>query len=360
MSGSRSVEFTRDTRGLLALLVAVMLVLAGCGGDDGDNGDSGQDGQDGQDATEPPDEPVTIRLGWNPTVSSVEQVSLMITDPELAPNLGTWYELEVTEFPGTPEIIQGLAAGALDVGSGGALAFANGLDQGADFVLTAQYTEEREGWGQTNWMTRKDSGITSAADVADKTVSVNSVGAYVDYVADAYLRAEAGLEPDRDYEKVEIPFPQQQDALQAGQTDLAVIVVPFVPRAEATGEFETLFTSVDVQEQVVALQGWRPEFVEGNRVAVEKFMEDHLALSRYLADPENREVVVSSFVETSGQEFESADAFLLTESDLYRPPDAAVDTELLQENWDFYQEQGAFDSRLEVEDYLMPELLPDQ
>jgi sulfonate transport system substrate-binding protein len=343
------------------LLLVGALLLAGCGGDGGDGG-SGDDGGGGSasaDAETPPEEPVTIRMGWIPAVSHSEQLSLMSTNPELAPNLGTWYELEFTEFPGTSAIVQGLAAGSLDVGTVGSLTVANGLDQGADLVITGQYIQDREGWGQSIWLVRADSGIDGPDDLAGKTVATNQVGSYVDYVADAYIRDEGGLEANRDYDKVEIPFPQQMDALGSGQTDVGVFVPPFGPTALASGEYEQLFSAIDVQEElIVVLQAFTRGFVEENEAAVQKFVEDFRALSDYMVDPENHETVLESFVETSGQPRETAEAYLLTQDDYYRTPEGAVQPELLQSNWDFFHDQGAFEAELSVEDHVMPELWP--
>jgi hypothetical protein len=84
-----------------------------------------------------------------------------------------------------------------------------------------------------------------------------------------------------------------------------------------------------------------------------------VTLSRYIAEPENRKVVVESFSETSEVPIQQAESFLPTRKDSYWPPDGAVDVELLQRNWDFFREQGAFTARLEAEDAIMPELRPE-
>jgi ABC-type nitrate/sulfonate/bicarbonate transport system substrate-binding protein len=342
-------------RRTLGLLLAGALLLASCGG----NGD-GEGQADGESPDAPPDEPVLIRLSWNAATSTALQISLMITNPELAPNLGTWYELEVTEIPGTAAAVQGLAAGTLDAGSVGGLTVANGLAEGAELVITGDYGRDRDGWGQSNWLVRKDSGITSVDDVAGKTVAVNQVGAYVDYVADYYLREEAGLEAGVDYEKVEIPFPQMQEALEAGQIDVGMFPAPFAFRALPTDQFDPLFTASDVQEEmIVILQAFRRGFVEEHEEVTRRFLEDYVEVSRYMADPDNRQTVIESAAETSQQPVEDVDAYLLTEHDNYRPEDGAVDPDLVQSNWDFFYEQGAFDTELNVEDYLMPELWPE-
>lgn len=343
----------RSARRARWLTLVGVLLLAGCGG-------GGGSGQGGESADQPPEEPVRIRMGWLPTASGAEQDSLMVTNPDLAPNRGTWYELEFAEFPGTPQVLQGLAAGSLDAGTLGSLTVANGLDQGADLVITGQYIQERPGWGETVWLVRKGSGIRSGADVSGRTVAVNQVGAYVDYVADAWFRQNGRLEADRDYKKVEIPFPQMQEAVASGQADVGVFPAVFATRAMASGQFERLFGATDVQEQlIITVQAFRREFVEEHPVTVRKFLEDFVTLSRYVAEPENRKVVVESFSETSEVPIEQADNFLLTRKDYFRPPDGVVDVALLQRNWDFFREQGAFESRLEAEDAIMPELRPE-
>jgi ABC-type nitrate/sulfonate/bicarbonate transport system substrate-binding protein len=329
-----------------AVLIGLVLLAAGCGGDAGGGG--------AQDSGEPPEEPVLIRMGWISSVPGNLGMSLMSTNPELTPNRGTWYELEFSDFPGAPAIVQGMATGSLDAGTVGSLDGAAGLDQGADFVLTAGYVDEREGWGSSSWLVRKGE-IASAADLRNGTVAVNQVGGYPDYIADHWLREEGGLEPNRDYEKVQIPFPEMGDALAAGQADLIVVPATFVPGLLANGEFEVLFRAIDVLDPMsLTVQAFSREFVEENRAVVQKFLEDYQAVAQFMAEPENRDVAIESFVETSGQPLEFVDPVVLTRNDLYRAPDGAIDVGVLQGTWDFFREQGAFRARLEVEDYIIP------
>jgi ABC-type nitrate/sulfonate/bicarbonate transport system substrate-binding protein len=347
-------------RTALTLLLAVALLLAGCGGGDG----GGQSSQSEEDPDTPPEEPVTIRMGWVPQVPGGEQDSMLVANPDLMPNLGTWYEVEYTDFPGTPEIVQGLAGGTLDAGTVGSLTAASGLAQGAEFVLTASHLHEHPDWAQTVWLSRTDSGIAAAADVAGKTVAVNQTGAIVDYVADNYLREEAELEPGRDYDKVEVPFPQMQDAIASGQADLGVFPeVPFGGIALSTGDFQPLFRATDLLgEHIIILQAFSREFVDEHPVVAQKFTEDYRDLARYMDDPEHRQEAIDAYAQITERPPEQIDAYLLTERDYFRPPDRAIDVELLQTSWDFFREQGAFDARLEVEDYIVEDvsILPEQ
>src|SRR5690606_32840844 len=56
-----------------------------------------------------PDEPATIRMGWGIPAEDIKY--LMMSNPELAENMGTWYEIEWNQFAGTALGVQGLAAG---------------------------------------------------------------------------------------------------------------------------------------------------------------------------------------------------------------------------------------------------------
>jgi NitT/TauT family transport system substrate-binding protein len=340
-------------RRALTLLIGLAMLAAGCSGDD--------DGAESQAAGEPPEEPVTIRMGVLFAVPGNLGMSLMLTNPELTPNQGEWYELEATDFLGAPEIIAGLASGSLDCGTVGSLDGASGLDQGADLVLTAGYVEEREGWGTSTWLVRADGEIQTAEDLQGGTVGHNAEGGYPDVVASHYLREEGGLEPNRDYEKVTLPFPDMADALRAGQIDVGVVPATFVPGLVADGEFEALFTALDVLEPMtLTVQSCSREFAEENTEVLQKFVEDYFAVAEFMADPENRDVAIDSFVETSGQPREAVDPVVLTQDDLYRPPDGRISVDVLQATWDFFREAGAFEANLNVEDYLMPELFPEE
>ena len=160
-----------------ALLAAVAI---GCGSDDS-NGSGASNGGG------PPDKPVTIRMGWGIPAEEIKYV--MMKYPELARNLGTWYDIEWRQFSGTALGVQGLAAGTLDCATVGGLSVANGIDKGADIVILGEFIEEREPYYSTAWMVRKDSGIDSLDDLKGKTVATNAVGGSTDYLQDFHIEA---------------------------------------------------------------------------------------------------------------------------------------------------------------------------
>jgi ABC-type nitrate/sulfonate/bicarbonate transport system substrate-binding protein len=330
-------------------LAAVLAVLAiGCGGDDSSSEPTGGG---------PPDEPVKIRMGWGIPGEEIKYV--MMEHPEVARNLGTWYDVEWQQFSGTALGVQGLAAGTLDCATVGGLSVANGIDQGADIVITGEFLEERKPYFTTAWVVRKDSGIDSLADLRGKTVATNAVGGSTDYLQDFYIEEQAGLRPGRDYEKVEVPFAQMQETLLAGRVDMGLFPQPFFGAVDATGEVKPMFRLTDqIEPFVQLLNGCRRDFVEEHREMMSRFQEDWVRVSRWIADPANRDEVVEATAAATEIPADVLDRFLLTKQDYFRPPNGSVSIEPLQEEWDFFRDRGGIEGDLQVTDHVIDELLP--
>lgn len=336
---------TRWISAVLAVL-ATGLTLAGCGSSDS--------GGSSQAAGQPPaaDERPVLRLGW--LVPGGEIFYSMIDKPEVAPNLGKWYDVEWFQFPSSAEIVQGIAAGTLDGGAVGSLSVLNGIAQGADVRLMGQFISEGGQNSKTTWLVRKDAGITSAKDLKGKTVATNAVGSPVDRLARAYLRDEAGLAADEDYKITAVPFPVMAEALGARQVDVAAVPEPFLGQALATGQFQPLFDSADVQDpfvqNVVALS---TAFTEDHPDAAAKFAEDFGTVADYVNAPENREAVIQSSSAVTKVPAAVLQSYLFTARDYFRPQGGVLDVKALQANWDFFTANGdEFDQDYKVEDYI--------
>ena len=350
-----------------AVAAAFLVTAVGCGDDDAAD-DPGATAQEGTAATdgagpadtgagaEPPDEPVTIRMGWGIPAEEIKYV--MMNNPEVAEHMGTWYDVEWQEFAGTALGVQGLAAGTLDCATVGGLSVANGIEKGADIVLLGEFIEERQPNFSTTWMVRKDSGIDSIEDLAGKTVATSAVGGSTDYIQDFYIEEQAGLLPGEDYEKVEVPFGQMQETLLSGRVDVGLFPQPFFGAVNATGEVKPLFELTDqIDGFVQLLNGCRREFIEENAEAIEKFQEDWFRVADWVADPANREQVIAASAEATKIPADVLEGFLLTEDDFFRPEHGAVNVEALQAEWDFLLERGGIEEELKVEDHVIPDLL---
>ena len=325
-----------------ALLVALVI---GCGSDGSD--ESSSEGAGGG----PPDQPVQIRMGWGIPAEEIKYV--MMSNPEVAPNMGTWYDIEWQQFAGTALGVQGLAAGTLDCATVGGLSVANGLDQGAEIIVLGEFIEERQPNFSTAWMVRKDSGIETLQDLRGKTVATSAVGGSTDYIQDSYIQEESGLEPGKDYKKVEVPFGQMQETLLSGRVDMGLFPQPFFGAISATGEVRTMFRLTDAIDPFVQLlNGCSQDFLEENAEAMQKFQEDWATVADWVLDPANRDAVIQASAEATKIPAKVLKGFLVTEDDFFRPEKGAVSVEALQEEWDFFRERGGIEEDLKVADHI--------
>ncbi|MGH3441764.1 MAG: ABC transporter substrate-binding protein [Nitriliruptorales bacterium] len=341
------------------LLVVVLAAAAGaCGGDDAPEDAAEEPATEETAAEEPPAEPVTIRMGWGIPAEEIKYV--MIATPEVAPNLGTWYEVDWNQFAGTALGVQGLAAGTLDCATVGGLSSANGIDQGADIVLTGEFIEERSPENfSTQWMVLEDSGIETLEDLRDKTVATSAIGGSTDYLQDVYIEQQAGLVPGEDYRKIEVPFSQQKEALLAGRIDMGLYPQPFWGSLTADADAKTMFSVTDVINPFVQLlNGCRRDFIEENPVVMEKFLEDWVTVSDFILDPANRDAVIQASADATQLPAEILEQYLLTDQDYFRPENGAISIDALQNEWDFFKEVGGIEGDLQVEDHIIPEYLP--
>lgn len=334
----------------VVLLVPVVMLAVACGGDDGGDGDDG--------GTGPPDEPVQIRMGWGIPAEEIKYV--MMEFPEVAENLGEWYTVDWREFAGTALGVQGLAAGTLDCATVGGLSSANGIDEGADIVLMGEFIEENQPNFSTAWMVAGDSDIRSLEDLKGRTVATSAIGGSTDYIQDFYIEDQAGLVPDEDYEKVEVPFGQQIEALLAGRIDIGLFPQPFFGTLrQEDPEARVMFRLNDAIEPFVQLlNGCRRAFVEENPEVMRRFQEDWQTVANWVLDPANQEQVIEASAAATELPPEVLEQFLITEDDYFRPRNGAINTDALQEEWDFFLDRGGITEELTVTDHVMEEYLP--
>lgn len=356
---------TRTWRTRSAALASVaVLGLVACSGDDADGGGAtdGDTATDGDAAATDGDgggDVVTMQMGWGIPAEEIHYV--MIEMPEVVPNLGECYDVEWQQFAGTALGVQGIAAGTLDGATVGGLSSANGIEQGADMVLTGEFIEERTPNFSTAWMVKADSGIETLDDLEGRTVATSALGGSTDYIQDFYIEEQTGLVAGEDYEKVEVPFGQMVESIEADQFDMGLFPQPFFNAVQAAGDYEVMFRLTDqIDPFVQLLQGFRRDFVEQNPEAVQCYMDDFRTVADFVADPENRDAVLEASSAATGIPVEVLDPFLITEDDFFRPEGGAISVEALQAEWDFFRERGGISEDLNVEDYLIEQSITDQ
>ena len=267
---------TKRWRALLGVLVAAALAASACGDDGGESstdgeGDDAAAGAEGEELT-----PITVGI-------------LPIAD--LAP---LYHGIEAGYFEE-----EGLDV-TTEVGQGGAalvpavlnddyqfafgnyvslmLARQNGVEvQIVTNVVNGADTEER---GTNALLVAPGSGIDSVEDLAGKRFAVTTLNNVAEVNIRTTLR-EAGVD-DADISFVELPFPEMNAAVQAGDVDVAWQAEPFVTLGEAAGLVniaDPMYSTMPSMPLagIFASQAWideNPELVEAFDRAMRRSLED--------------------------------------------------------------------------------------
>jgi NitT/TauT family transport system substrate-binding protein len=191
--------------------------IAGCGGDD--DGATGQQKQ------------TTLRVGLIPIVG--------VGPVFLGEKKGFYRDEGLRIKPqfsaGGAEIVPSVMNGSLDIGYSNTVSLLIAADRGLPLrLLTGGVVggpDRQRAWDQI--MVRKDSKIRAPADLAGKTVAVNTLKNIADTTTKESL-AKHGVDPES-VKLLEVDFPDMPAALKAGRVDAIFEVEPFVTAAESQG-----------------------------------------------------------------------------------------------------------------------------
>jgi ABC-type nitrate/sulfonate/bicarbonate transport system substrate-binding protein len=295
--------------------------------------------------------PVSIRIGF--TTPGNDVLYVMQTYPKLAPNNGKTYRVQWVQFQSTGQVVQAMATGALDAGVVGSLSVANGIEQGADILITGAYIYEVPGYAVTRWVARNDSGITKVSDMAGKTVGVPT-GSVPYWETVAYL-TKNGVTNEK---LVSTPFGTTADAIKAGQIDVGALVQPFYSQLMATGCCHTVFSTTDVISPLVStLQGFNRSFATKYHTAVKVFMKDWGRVWDWTLNPAHRKQVLQATSNVTKLPLSSL-GYDLTKDDYKRPTHGCFSPKLLQNVWNFFKQYGATKAALQASGYVDNTLLP--
>lgn len=222
----------------------------------------------GQAFAEPPLDKTEIRYqGW----------AGQVTFPELADDLGYLAPLKLKWVGNTisgPQDIQTVVTGDTDIG---------GAFYGAVIKLIAAkapikavigyYGSDDNTW--QGYFVREDSPIRNARDLIGKKVSVNTLGAHLEFVLREYL-TRGGLTPEeiRQVTLVVVPPVTGEQALRQGQVEVTTLAGVLRDKALERGGIRKLFSDKDLFGN----------FTGGPYVLREKFIRDNPNASRKLVE----------------------------------------------------------------------------
>ncbi|MER9869921.1 ABC transporter substrate-binding protein [Mesorhizobium sp. M0136] len=236
-----------------------------------------------------------------------------ISPHELAGELGYFkgFGIEVENVGysgGGPESLFALASGSVDIGSAATAAVINSISGGNDFV--AVYPSNGiNSKVRSVFYVLDDSPIKSIADIAGKTIAVNTFGAHLDYTVREALHS-VGLSPDA-ANLVVVPGPQLEQTLRSRQVDIAALgywQATFAGALVDNGGVRGVFNDTDVLGELAGgFVVLRRDFIAAHPDAARNFVEQSARASDWsLQNPDEARKVLANILDKRGENGELA------------------------------------------------------
>lgn len=277
-------------------------------------------------------EPIKIRIAW--AVAPAHMTPLLPEAPkEVYKHYGKSYVIEPMRIPGSGPALQALAAGEIELSGMSAQSLVHGVARAnINLQAIAQVMSSGvEGYASSDFFVRKGE-IKRLEDMKGRVAAVNALGSTIDAAIQAQL-LKAGLHAGKDYQVVEVNFPNTLAALESKKVDLGVLVQPFSLTAEKKGTLVPLFTMNDALGPTETLN-WigKDEWLKKNKAAVVDFLEDNLRFRKWLLDTKTRKEAIALVSKVTKIPAASYEEWLFTKKDNYRDPLARPHAERLQKN----------------------------
>ncbi len=254
-------------------------------------------------------------------------------------------DVEPVYFRSGSEQIPALSIGNVDVILSSATAsLFNAMGAGLDMKIVADYISLVPGNPSHGLLVRKDlvdSGkVKTVADLKGHSIGITAVGVYTHQAAVRILR-DAGVS-EKDVRFVNMPYPDMVAALSNGALDAANMTEPFVTQAQEMGVAKLLVDhSKAFPDLQLGVTIYGPRLETKDRDLGERFMRGLVKSMQYmrgmLTDPARKleiaEIMQKSFPAKDPKMYERMSWQLTREGQ-------AIDLKTLQEQLDFYAEQG--------------------
>ena len=305
-------------------------------------------------------EPLKIKISW--AVIPGQLTAVLFSNPAILKHYGKTYTVELTHFRGSTPQITGLASGDLSFAS---LAFSSfGLAiQNAHLddirAVADLYQDGIPGYYTNEYMVRTDGGINKPEDLKGKIVATNAIGGAVDIASKKYL-LNHGLVSNRDYQVVEVQFPNMLASIKEKKVDLATMIMPFSIEAHRQSNLKTLFTVGQAMgpAQTTLLVGRAP-YIAAHRAALVDFFEDWIRALHWFYDPKNREQAIKILADFTKKPPSEYSDWLFTHKDYYRNPNAMPNLQALQNNLNTQKDLGFLKIAIDVKKYADVSLVTD-
>lgn len=230
---------------------------------------------------------------------------------ELAEELGYFEGTGITfenegYAQGGPASLVALAGGSVEMGSAATSAVLNSIAAGNDFVA-AYPSNGINDQVQSIFYVLDDSPIRTIADLAGKTIAVNTLGAHLDYTVREALH-QNGL-PEDAANLIVVPGPQLEQVLRSEQVDASAFgywQTTFEGAARQTGGIRAVFDDTDILGEIAG--GFivlRRDWIEANPEAAKTFVDASVKALEYAREkPEETKAI---FAKALGERDENPD-----------------------------------------------------
>lgn len=296
--------------------------------------------------------PFKVRVAYGQAPLTI--IGLLFQKPEILKNYGKSYVVEGISFRGTSPQIQAFAAKELEVGYLAYASFPFAITKARlDVKIVADMFQDGvPGFApNTYWTVLADSPIKKIEDLRGKTIGINLFNTGVDINLRTMMK-KYGMEYPRDYNIVEVSFPNQEAFLREKKIDVACLILPFWYPARQRGGIRHLFTSIEaIPKTQFLFTIARSDFLRDKPEIARDFFEDWLIAWRWFLNPANRAEAHKLAAKVTKRKIEDID-WAFTEKDMYRHPDGIPDLETLQKNIDQMVEIGLLDKTVDVAKYV--------
>ncbi len=295
------------------------------------------------------DEPLKIRVGW--VAAPAHLLPVILTQPALLKHYGKSYTVESMHFRGSTPQITALASGDLDIAmlaySSFGLAILN-ANMNDLRVIADGHRDGVPGYWSGPFYVRADSGIHGVEDLKGRVLATNGIGGAT-YFALTKMMHDHGFEEKRDYQVVEVQFPNMLATIQQKKIDLGPLPQPYAGIAERDGSVRALFTTRDAMgETQMTLMAARASYIAQHRAALIDLFEDFQTGIRWLTDPKNRAQAIAILSTFTHEPPGALNDWLFTKEDNYHDPDARPNLAALQSNVDTLKRLGFLKASVDV------------
>jgi ABC-type nitrate/sulfonate/bicarbonate transport system substrate-binding protein len=169
------------------------------------------------------------------------------------------------------QIVPSVTGKSIDFGLRHTPLIAMARAQGAPLKIVAAGTQTLEDYPHMRYIVRKDSGIKKISDIVGKKVAINSFGACSEFVTREFLKVN-GIKGEVEF--VVLPDAQQEQTLDQGIIDLAIIHSPYSKKATENPALGELLNDYAMHKGISGMCPYftHEDFIKQNPEAVKGFV----------------------------------------------------------------------------------------